>query len=315
MERQSSRRRKARQLKEPSVLDDSQSNDTENEPPERGSRRLNRILLYPLIICALIVLLFLYQSTARASASLQLDIPARLTSSPARDPDAFRPRIELHPEDHAHRDPITQSFNWTVTSDHIRPDGVLKQVYLINGSHSDSIHARALLIRIKGLFPGPTIEARSGDALTINVTNNLQESISIHWHGLHINSKASHDSVSILQDELTILDSMDGVPAVTQYPISPGSSFTYQFTIPVNQSGTFWYHAHSGVIRSDGLYGGIVVHEPAPRSTVRGLMARHRPVDEREFLLLVGDWYHQPAEEVLAWFMSIESFGNEVRIG
>ena len=101
---------------------------------------------------------------------------------------------------------------------------------------------------------------------------------------------------------------MHGVSAVTQWPISPGSTFTYDFTIPLDQSGTFWYHAHS-VIRSDGLYGGLVVHSPS-KATLRGLMAGS--AHEREFLLLVGDWYHQPAEEVLAWFMSIESFGNEV---
>ncbi|KAI9042193.1 uncharacterized protein KD926_006113 [Aspergillus affinis] len=168
----------------------------------------------------------------------QLKIPAQLTSPRAGDPDAFRPRIELHPEDHAYRDSVTQYFEWNVTSDYLRLDGVLKQVYLIN-------------------------------------------------------------------------DHMDGVPAVTQWPISPGSIFTYRFTIPLDQSGTFWYHAHSGVARADGLYGGIVVHAPVPKTATRGRMARPLVLYEKEFLLLVGDWYHQPAEEVLAWFMSIESFGNE----
>ncbi|KAE8355340.1 Cupredoxin [Aspergillus coremiiformis] len=67
---------------------------------------------------------------------------------------------------------------------------------------------------------------------------------------------------------------------------------------------------------TDGLYGGFVVHAPASKSTVRGLLARHSaefpPYNyEREFLLLIGDWYHQPAGQVLAWYMSIESFGNE----
>ncbi|PLB48849.1 hypothetical protein P170DRAFT_455674 [Aspergillus steynii IBT 23096] len=274
MERQSSRRRKPRQLQEESSCEDLHSNG-KSQTAEREIRGLYSILFYPLIVCSLIVLVFLYQSKSSFFVLSQPHIP-QLTSPGAHDPDVLRPKIELHPEDHVHRDPVTQYFEWTVTSDHLRPDGVLKQIYLING-----------------LFPGPTIEARTGDTLTINVTNNLQEPVSIHWHGLHIQN------------------SMDGVPAVTQQPISPGSTFTYHFTIPLDQSGTFWYHAHSGVMRADGLYGGLVVHAPAPKSTVRGLMARGQSVYEKELLILVGDWYHRPAEDVLAWFMSIESFGNE----
>ncbi|KAF7595299.1 hypothetical protein BBP40_006548 [Aspergillus hancockii] len=149
------------------------------------------------------------------------------------------------------------------------------------------------------LFPGPTIEARSGDTLIINVTNALQEeSISIHWHGLQINN------------------TMDGVPGVTQCVITPGTNFLYNLTIPRDQSGTFWYHGHDGTSRADGLYGGFVVHAPSSRPTVRGLVARDRAESvrygyEREFLLLVGDWYHRSGDQALAWYMSIESFGNE----
>lgn len=35
-------------------------------------------------------------------------------------------------------------------------------------------------------FPGPTIEARSGDTLEIEVINLLDEGVSLHWHGLHM---------------------------------------------------------------------------------------------------------------------------------
>ena len=118
---------------------------------------------------------------------------------------------------------------------------------------------------------------------------------------------------------------MDGVAGVTQCAIPPGAQFVYNFTIPSHQSGTFWYHAHSGVLRADGLYGGLVVHAPAARPTVRGLLARlgqSRPADrdrypypyEKELLLLIGDWYHRSAEEVLAGYMRPGSFGNEVCI-
>ena len=110
---------------------------------------------------------------------------------------------------------------------------------------------------------------------------------------------------------------MDGVPGVTQNVIPPGSTFVYNLTVPNDQSGTFWYHGHTGTSRADGLYGGFVVHAPSSRPTVRGLMARDSAESlqygyEREFLLLIGDWYHQPGDQVLAWYMSIASFGNEV---
>lgn len=194
-----------------------------------------------------------------------------------------RPRIELHPEGHVYRPPITHHLDWRVTTDHRRPDGVLKQIYLVNG-----------------LFPGPTIEARAGDTLVITVTNAVdQDSLALHWHGLHV------------------ANAMDGAAGVTQCPIAPGDHFTYRITIPPDQSGTFWYHAHSGTSRADGLYGGLVVHAPASKSTVRGLFTAaegeaHRFGYEKELLLLIGDWYHRSAQEVLAWYMTPGNFGNEV---
>ncbi|PYI07096.1 hypothetical protein BO78DRAFT_444304 [Aspergillus sclerotiicarbonarius CBS 121057] len=206
---------------------------------------------------------------------------ADFSTNPSTRPDTSRPVIELHPESHVYRDSVAQHHDWEVTADYIRPDGVLKRVYLVNG-----------------LFPGPTVEARSGDRLIINVTNSLEdESISIHWHGLHVEN------------------AMDGAVGVTQHPILPGSTFTYNFAIPADQSGTFWYHAHSGLIRADGLYGGLIVHAPSPRSTVRGLLARadgngHGSYS-KDILLLVGDWYHRSADQVYSWYMRAGSFGNE----
>lgn len=107
---------------------------------------------------------------------------------------------------------------------------------------------------------------------------------------------------------------MDGTSGVTQSAISPGAEFVYRFTIPSDQSGTFWYHAHSGVHRADGLYGGLVIHAPAAKSTVRGLLARESSEYKygEELLLLIGDWYHRPASQVLSWYMRAGSSGNEV---
>lgn len=115
-------------------------------------------------------------------------------------------------------------------------------------------------------------------------------------------------------------NAMDGVIGVTQCAIFPGESFVYNFTISHDQSGTFWYHAHSAVQRADGLYGGLVVHKPVtsqPRT--RGLRQREDLADifthgyDQEVLFLIGDWYHRSAGEVSAWYLRAGSYGNEVR--
>lgn len=272
MERQNSRRRRA-----PQIQEQPPSSHQKGAPHRISSPQ--PIVTWSLAACLLLALAYLSRP----------DLSVRSWIAPLQTPrhgseDAIRPRIELHPGDHVYRPPATQHLDWRVTSGHRRPDGVLKEIYLIND-----------------LFPGPTIEARSSDTIIITVTNALQEEpIALHWHGLHVSN------------------TMDGAAGVTQCPIVPGAQFVYNITIPADQSGTFWYHAHAGTSRADGLYGGLVVHAPASKPTVRGLMTRNRDDAQRfryekELLLLIGDWYHRPARDVLAWYMAPGNFGNEVR--
>lgn len=95
---------------------------------------------------------------------------------------------------------------------------------------------------INGGIPGPTLYFTEGDLARIRVHNNMDVSTSIHWHGL------------------LVPPAMDGVPTITQPAIKPGATFTYE--IPIRQSGTYWYHSHSGLQEQRGLYGSIVI---APR--------------------------------------------------
>ncbi|OAA53343.1 ferro-O2-oxidoreductase [Cordyceps fumosorosea ARSEF 2679] len=182
----------------------------------------------------------------------------------------------LHPKDHIAREPTTLRMSWSVTRELRKPDGVEKQVYLINGQ-----------------FPGPIIEARPSDELEINVFNHVEndtEGISVHWHGLVMNGA----------------NAMDGVVGVTQCAIAHNNNFTYRFTLDDSQHGTYWYHAHSHVQRADGLYGGIVIHRPANAETD---LVKYNY--EQEKLLLVGDWYHWPANRVLEWYDEADHFGYE----
>lgn len=203
----------------------------------------------------------------------------------------------LHPEAHIHREPATFHHEWVITEARRRPDGVLKNVFLING-----------------LFPGPVLEARPGDVLVVTVVNRLATTprrrddgdhhhpggISFHWHGLYMRGQNRYD----------------GAAGLTQNPIPPGANFTYEIQLAQDQWGTFWYHAHEQVQRADGLFGALVVHRPACQGFETCGQQQQQPQppgleEEEDRLLLVGDWYHRPAGEVLAWYMRAGSFGNE----
>ena len=94
-------------------------------------------------------------------------------------------------------------------------------------------------IGINGTVPGPLIRLKQGQTARINVVNDLDVDSSIHWHGLLLPFQ------------------MDGVPGVSFPGIKPRSTFVYEF--PVIQSGTYWYHSHSGLQEQLGHYGPIVI--------------------------------------------------------
>jgi CopA family copper-resistance protein len=99
-------------------------------------------------------------------------------------------------------------------------------------------------IGINGTVPGPLIRLKQGDDVRLRVTNTLPQASSIHWHGV------------------LVPFTMDGVPGVSFPGIAPGATFDYSF--PVVQAGTYWYHSHSGYQEQDGLYGPIVIDPAGP---------------------------------------------------
>jgi CopA family copper-resistance protein len=103
-------------------------------------------------------------------------------------------------------------------------------------------------IGYNGTSPGPVLNFQEGEEVTINITNNLSDTTSIHWHGL------------ILPYQ------MDGVPDISFDGIKPSETFTYKF--PVVQSGTYWFHSHSGFQEPDGAYGAITI-KPKKRDPFR----------------------------------------------
>lgn len=115
-----------------------------------------------------------------------------------------------------------------------------------------------------GTVPGPVLRVRRGEELRVRLVNELPEETVIHWHGLRLPN------------------AMDGVPHLTQHPVAPGQSFDYRFVVP--DAGTFWYHSHrfSSEQQERGLYGGLIVEEPAPVDV------------DRDVLLILDDWRLTP---------------------
>jgi FtsP/CotA-like multicopper oxidase with cupredoxin domain len=105
-----------------------------------------------------------------------------------------------------------------------------------------------------GRVPGPELRIRLGDTLRVRFTNKLGQPTTIHWHGVRVPN------------------AMDGVPSVTQPPVEPGGTFTYEFT--PKDAGTFWFHPH---VRSSeqverGLYGVLIVEDPTPLPYARDVV-------------------------------------------
>jgi L-ascorbate oxidase len=125
------------------------------------------------------------------------------------------------------------------------------------------------VMAVNGGVPGPALRFKEGEDLVINVTNRLDEDTSIHWHGL------------------IVPNSQDGVPGLTFDGIAPGETFTYRF--PAQQSGTYWYHSHSGLQEQAGVYGPIVI-EPAEREPFRY---------DREYIVLLSDSHPSAPERIL----------------
>ena len=97
-----------------------------------------------------------------------------------------------------------------------------------------------------GTIPGPEIRLRQGQRVRIVAENGLDEETTVHWHGLRVPN------------------GMDGIPHLTQKPIAPGATFTYEFDVP--DAGTYWYHPHQSSSEQvgRGLYGPLIINERNP---------------------------------------------------
>jgi FtsP/CotA-like multicopper oxidase with cupredoxin domain len=134
--------------------------------------------------------------------------------------------------------------------------------------------------------PGPRIVVDQGDSVRINVRNDLPEATTVHWHGL------------------IVPNAMDGPADITQPPIQPGQTFSYQFT--VQQAGTYFYHSHRDADRQQslGLYGALIVQPTQP--TAATLADKDVIVELQEWTVKQGYTFpSMPMEGLLPNFFTI----------
>ena len=144
-----------------------------------------------------------------------------------------------------------QEYNLTIEENEITLSGVTAKGMTINGG-----------------IPGPTLEFKEGDLAIINVTNKMDEETSVHWHGL------------------ILPNFYDGVPYLTTPPIKANT--TFQYRIPINQSGTYWYHSHTMLQEQKGVYGSIVIHP------------KEKTLDyDKDLVVVLSDWTNEKPMNVL----------------
>jgi FtsP/CotA-like multicopper oxidase with cupredoxin domain len=136
-----------------------------------------------------------------------------------------------------------------------------------------------------GTMPGPEMRVRQGERLRVKVTNQLKEETTVHWHGLRVPN------------------AMDGVPHLTQKPIAPGETFTYEFDVP--DAGTYWYHPHQRGFEQvgRGLYGPLIIEEREPVKV------------DRDIVWVLDDWRLLKDAQISDDFGNLHDISHNGRLG
>jgi CopA family copper-resistance protein len=184
--------------------------------------------------------------------------------------------------------PLWPGLNWATGRDAARAGEFGELDATAEGGIDLTLEHRTLLvggkpgraITINGSIPGPVIRMTEGKEALIRVHNRLDESTSIHWHGI-----------------LLPFD-MDGVPGISYPGISAGKTFTYRY--PIRQNGTYWYHSHTGLQEQLGVYGQLIL-EPADPDPV---------AFDVEHSVVLSDWTFEDPHRILWKLKTLEGYYN-----
>lgn len=180
--------------------------------------------------------------------------------------------------------------NYSIDLDYwLKQDDPTERHYYFNVSTIQEAHPDGIprtLTVINGQYPGPLIEASSGDTIVIHVKNHMDDApLTIHCHGLLMKDQAFND----------------GSSWINQCPIPAGSSYEYRIKIDGDQYGTYWYHSHYTTQYADGIFGPLVIH------------SKEEFVDlnfsyDKELVVMVNDYYHNASYSYMSTYMGS---GNE----
>ena len=153
----------------------------------------------------------------------------------------------------------------------------------IDSMSVDFTGKRRTAMAINGSIPGPLLRWREGDTVTLRVRNRLPHDTSIHWHGILLPAN------------------MDGVPGFSFAGIAPDGMYEYRFKVV--QSGSYWYHSHSGFQEQLGVYGALIIDpkEPEPFSY------------DRDYVVFLSDWTDESPARVLAKLKKRSDYYNQGR--
>jgi FtsP/CotA-like multicopper oxidase with cupredoxin domain len=132
----------------------------------------------------------------------------------------------------------------------------VREVVLVAGPAQASLQGQSVTTPVWTYgdhLPGPEIRVAQGSLLRVTLANKLDRPTSLHFHGLRLPNR------------------LDGVAALTQKPVMPGASFTYEFL--ARAAGTYWYRPAAGDAEQQarGLAGALVVEDATPVKVDRDL--------------------------------------------
>lgn len=161
----------------------------------------------------------------------------------------------------------TVSVDWDIGWVSAAPDGYTRPVIGINGQ-----------------WPPPALEVDVNDTIIATVHNSLgNETTSVHWHGIWQNGTPH----------------MDGGAGISQCPIPPGGTFTYEFT--AYPAGTFWYHSHDMGQYPDGLRAPLIVHGSESEEEA-----------DEQVTLTVSDWYRDEMPPLIHRYLTTPNFDGSM---
>ncbi|ONH64974.1 Iron transport multicopper oxidase FET3 [Cyberlindnera fabianii] len=167
----------------------------------------------------------------------------------------------------------THEFNWTVSHKVLNPDGLQERKVVV----------------INDQWPAPQVRVHKDDRVVVHLTNNFtEEDTSLHFHGIFQRGSSF----------------MDGPSMISQCPIPPGETFTYNFTVE-GQSGTYWYHSHSAAQYGDGLRGVFIIEDDADETDLKY---------DADLAIILSDWYHTESQTLVDGLFTEGSYGNEPHI-